>query len=42
MFNSQCSILIRLEGARVSFISDENWELNIDQIPYYLPAASFF
>jgi len=33
MFNSHCSILIRTEE-KFSFYSDENWELNIDQIPY--------
>ena len=26
-FNSQLPILIRVEGARVSFLSDENWRI---------------
>jgi hypothetical protein len=30
MFNSQFPILIRVEGARISFLSDENWELRIE------------
>ena len=30
MFNSQFPILIRKEGAKVSFFSDENWELRIE------------
>jgi hypothetical protein len=35
MFNSQFPILIRVEGARFSFLSDENWELNMDQILFW-------
>jgi hypothetical protein len=30
MFNSQFPILIRVEGAKISFRSDENWELRIE------------
>jgi hypothetical protein len=30
MINSQFPILIRMEGAKISFRSDENWELRID------------
>jgi len=30
MFNSQFPILIRVEWAKVSFRSDENWELRIE------------
>jgi len=30
MFNSQFPILIRVEGAKVSLCSDENWELRIE------------